>query len=574
MGVKDSEHPPGPLWEYAMTRDPSLVKKANKLVRMGMKHLDSSNADIQAAECFMQAATLGNALAHYNLGLMHALGRGVERDDEKMAGHFTYAARQGHRDAQAVLAWLYFHGDGVECNREEAAKWFQEAAEKGHAESQHQLAIIHMFGLGLPQDYQKAAKWYWDAAEQDHECGSRIEAMKRSGRNPKLYNSIIQNRIEEAGRLKALAEKGDHNAQFELGYMHELGEGVAASRMLAAKWYKKSYTQGNPKAMAHLAEIIWNDCIISSGEKQFPKEYSKWLIREFGEGDLGDRGLKAKALELSKRAAELGDPKGMLNLSEMLDHDSELDNLGKEFEDPKAARGWFIKSAENGDFESLCELAAMAYYQEDGYGIKIRKNQKKALKWLTKASEEGHEQSKLWLGEMYRDGKQVPKDIPKALHYFIKWAMGHGSNKEELFDLLASQNDLKLLQSAEWVLAGEALQGNKYAQYTLGMIYFEGIVTSNDYPKAAHWLKRSASQGDVDSMGKVAYCYDKGGHGLKTSRVKAYAWLKTATGSGHEDCEKRLLELTPKMTESQIKAAEEMISKLEEEYPTMGNSYP
>ncbi len=41
-----------------------------------------------------------------------------------------------------------------------------------------------------------------------------------------------------------LAEEGDVEAQFNLGILYDLGQGVAQNKMMAAAWYRKSAEQG------------------------------------------------------------------------------------------------------------------------------------------------------------------------------------------------------------------------------------------------------------------------------------------------------------------------------------------
>jgi TPR repeat protein len=57
----------------------------------------------------------------------------------------------------------------------------------------------------------------------------------------------------EALRLcRPLAEQGSANAQTELGFMYEYGQGVAEDYAEAAKWYRKAADQGNASAQHNL----------------------------------------------------------------------------------------------------------------------------------------------------------------------------------------------------------------------------------------------------------------------------------------------------------------------------------
>ncbi len=53
--------------------------------------------------------------------------------------------------------------------------------------------------------------------------------------------------------VKQLAESGDAAAQFDLGTLYDLGEGVEKNYIEAAKWYKKAAEQGEVAAQYNLA---------------------------------------------------------------------------------------------------------------------------------------------------------------------------------------------------------------------------------------------------------------------------------------------------------------------------------
>ncbi len=55
-----------------------------------------------------------------------------------------------------------------------------------------------------------------------------------------------------------LAEEGDAEAQFNLGILYDLGQGVAQNKMMAAAWYRRSAEQGFAAAQYNLAIIFKN----------------------------------------------------------------------------------------------------------------------------------------------------------------------------------------------------------------------------------------------------------------------------------------------------------------------------
>ena len=57
---------------------------------------------------------------------------------------------------------------------------------------------------------------------------------------------------------RPLAERGDVRAEEMLGYMYDLGEGVAENDAAAAKWYLLAASQGSPDAQLNLGILYFD----------------------------------------------------------------------------------------------------------------------------------------------------------------------------------------------------------------------------------------------------------------------------------------------------------------------------
>jgi len=193
----------------------TAVAKSRALLLVGLCAVSASTAHAGLAEGvdaykrsdyavalteFLAAAQQGDATAHRNLGVMYALGRGVEPDDRQAVDWFRRAAEQGLADAQRNLGLMYESGRGVEQNAEQAVYWFRLAAEQGHAPAQFNLARMFRLGRGVAKDDKEAAVWYRRAAEQ-----------------------------------------GDADAQNNLGVMYKYAHGVPYSRVIAYALYSLSF---------------------------------------------------------------------------------------------------------------------------------------------------------------------------------------------------------------------------------------------------------------------------------------------------------------------------------------------
>ena len=75
------------------------------------------------------------------------------------------------------------------------------------------------------------------------------ELQKETGQiilKQKDYDKVIK-------LFKKGAKQGDADAQYNLGYMYENGDGVEGDYVIAAEWYEKAAAQGHAKAQNNLA---------------------------------------------------------------------------------------------------------------------------------------------------------------------------------------------------------------------------------------------------------------------------------------------------------------------------------
>ena len=89
--------------------------------------------------------------------------------------------------------------------------------------------------------------------------------------------------------LKALAEKGDAEAQFILGDMYYKAEGVEKDLKEAAQWYRKSAEQGNAKAQWSLGRMYRFGLRVEKDLKEAEKWWRKAAEQgfAFGQNSLG-----------------------------------------------------------------------------------------------------------------------------------------------------------------------------------------------------------------------------------------------------------------------------------------------
>ena len=392
------------------------------------------------------------------------------------------------------------------------------------------------------------------------------------------------------------AKQGDADAQYNLGYMYENGDGVERDDNIAAEWYEKAAAQGHAKAQNNLA----------------------FLYRK-GYGVPQDID---KAIELYEKSARQGCATAQRNLGYLYKYGTEI---GQDY--VKAAE-WFRKAAEQGNPTGQVNLAEL---YDEGKGVP--QDYAEAAKWYIKAAEQGIKPAAKRLGELYEKGLGVPQDSTKAAYWSKEgiirrsWIYNWGTdvkrqqwcnklnkviervtdpelknslnrtrdeyrnriqqlNKPDftnedmeqiwqehkrMEDLISKmeeliqkpqedaefQNELGCMyfegkdveqdygKAAEWFLKA-AEQGHANAQRYLGYMYYHGKGVEQDHGKAAEYWRKAAEQGIAVAQFNLGYAYDEG-EGVPQDYAKAAEWFEKAAEQGDEEAADKLKEIHEKI---------------------------
>ena len=125
------------------------VNDPGALFEMGIRRNEDGDFD-KGFEYLKEAAELGDAAAHYQLGHMYYKGEGVEEDLEKAIPHWEDAAIGGHPMARHNLG-VY---EGNSGNTERAVKHYIIAAKLGYEESMTMLWKFYSDGRITKQDLE------------------------------------------------------------------------------------------------------------------------------------------------------------------------------------------------------------------------------------------------------------------------------------------------------------------------------------------------------------------------------------------------------------------------------------
>ena len=196
----------------------------------------------------------------------------------------------------------------------------------------------------------------------------------------------------------------------------------------------------------------------------------------------------ATALKVLKPLAQQGNIEAQFLLSVTLEniHDKDLTKNPKIRE---KIEYWISLSAQNG----WAEASEFLGHAQDGtlWPDVFPRNTKAAIKWFSKAVDQGSTSSITDLARIYENPESGPlQDIPKALKYFrraaemgdwvAQWELG---NKYELGKNV-EHNPVKSLM---W-LKRSAEQGYQQAQQDLGRIFMDGKIVNRNYDAAIKWF--------------------------------------------------------------------------------------
>jgi len=181
----------------------------------------------------------------------------------------------------------------------------------------------------------------------------------------------------DADALRQLAERGNADAQFELGVRQLGGEGLPKDVDQAAGWLQKAAAQEHPAAMNAMGTLCEEGAGVPKDEK--------------------------KAVEWYEKSAKYGFPLAQMNLSEAYDNGKGV------AKDEKKAVEWLAKAAHQ-DFAQA--QAGYAWKLEHGQGV--AKDNVAAATWYLKAAQQGLVAAQTHLAYMYYTGAGVPLDYRRA----------------------------------------------------------------------------------------------------------------------------------------------------------------
>lgn len=442
---------------------------------------------------------------------------------------------------------------GIEAQRDE----LREKAEGGDAEAQFDYAFKLYGDRRDPKSAALAAQWFAKAAEQGVAVAAyNLGVMHEHGQG------IPHDDVKAVEWYRQAALKGYAPGQRAFGLMLVNGKGIAKDEKAGIDWYHKAAEQGDADSQYHLGIAFANGNLVSKDDVLAVE----WLRKSAEQGHAGaQRNLgvmigsgagvakdDALALEWARKAAQQGNAAAQNDLGMALE-----DGRGAA-KDEAAAAQWFRKAAEQGHVYGQYNLGRVL-----ALGQGVVKDEAAAVDWYRKAAEQGHARAQFNLGVMLSDGIGVAKDEVAAVDWYRK-AAEQGQVGAQ-FNLGARLVDGRGVPKDEVAAVAwfrkAAEQGSLAAQNYLGTMYQAGRGgLLQDASEASQWFKKAARAGDGYAQRNLASLYVSG-MGVPKSLVTAHAWMNLAASAGHDlapaEREKIAALLTPADVEKAQKLARE-----------------
>ncbi|MFT3989830.1 MAG: SEL1-like repeat protein [Luteolibacter sp.] len=343
---------------------------------------------------------------------------------------------------------------------------------------------------------------------------------------------------------KPLADKGDREAIYLMGFAYETGKGVEASREKALENYRKaaelkqkdaSYRlsfillasqkkEEREEARAMLEKAAKDDPAVAGrilgeaylrglvGEKADVDKAVGWwqsaanagdipsliFLGSFYEGQYGfpeKKDLK-KSLESFKKAADLGDNGAMASLgSRLLSGDPSIRN-------EKEGRVWLQKAIEAKQYSAYLVLGD---YEEN-----VKKDLKAALAEYERGKDAGQLECTLRCADFYIQGKGVPKDAERGIALLEKSATAGSPAAHLRLAGLKLNGEKPDITAGYKHLVAAANGGLPEAQNELGLFYLSGKLQANDVVAAASWFTRAAKANNASAQANLGVLAERG----------------------------------------------------------------
>lgn len=406
-------------------------------------------------------------------------------------------------DDPEIRGICYEHGIVFPRDEEKAYVSYNEAVKTGNFKALHKVAICLWNGIGVLKDQSRAIELFTKLAEKgDADAQFRVGYWYYTG---KFRNDNLALRW-----LSLSADQGVAAAQHFLGLCHRYGRGVPKNPNISLLWLTKAANQG----------YLASNCLLGQGMEARVK-----LLRKLAEeGDVSAQ----SALGIMYYEGH-GIPKDYQCAVEMFEQAALQYNStalcylgicyyeGKGVQKDGAKAVNYLKQALNKPLAQL--YLAKCYFSAFGVQLDLHY----AFKMFLEAATHKIAEAEYYVGYCYMCGYGVSQDFEVA-RIWLKRAVNQG--KKEALQCLGTccLRISEEKQAAQYFLASAEL-GDSNSQADLGMCFFKGTGVQVDYNSSFKWFQKSAEQNNPWGMYNLSICFLYG-IGTKMDNDLGIQWLK------------------------------------------------
>ncbi|WP_159436571.1 SEL1-like repeat protein [Pseudovibrio sp. Tun.PSC04-5.I4] len=346
---------------------------------LGLGHIYFDGVDAprdyeKALEYYELAASWGSRYAYLRIGSMFEGGHGVAQNYAKAAEYYQSAIKSGYAVASADIAYLYERGFGFEEDLLKAKELYETANGVGSSFAAFRLGLLYYYGSGVEPDYPKALGYFLSAARDGNDA-----AYPYLGLTYHYGYGVTPDPFEARYWYERAIKAGSDFVKIDLAFLLEDGLGGSLDLQRAEQLYKDASSE-DPDALYHLARIA--DAADTEG-KQTSKHLTAYL-----------------------EAAKKGSNRAKLKLAVVYIYgEGELRNL-------KKAESLLLELAEANWTDAYVYLGVL----NDEMIYDRKGTQQEAVKWLSKAADNGNRFAAERLALKYKNGYQVEASKTKFVH--------------------------------------------------------------------------------------------------------------------------------------------------------------
>ncbi|MGN0869509.1 MAG: tetratricopeptide repeat protein [Akkermansia sp.] len=218
-------------------------------------------------------------------------------------------------------------------------------------------------------------------------------------------------------------------------------------------------------------------------------------------------------------------------------------NAEHDASDTEGALRWLTRAAEEGYLPAQVDLAGI--YLNGGKGG-LPPDHAAAFRWFSAAAAQGHTASHVFLGQLCYDGRGTPRDEAAALSHWRRAAEAGLAEAQYRLGRMLAQHPEQRREGIEW-LTKAAREGQRggvpQAATALGNLYYRGAADlPADRAQAVRWYAMGASAGDPLAQWVYAELLLAGEAGTARNEEQAMTYLRLSAGQDCPQAMERLIE--------------------------------